>query len=110
MRSENFLRGLLDVSKRVAAEDPTTEIDEGVRQLEKKKDRAARLALRADAADTFLGLVSERSRQVDALRREAQAIRLWARLLSHKRRDGNHPVLDLMRRLIQREFVRIALW
>lgn len=80
MGSELFLKALLEAGKRhKVASDPAEAIDAKVAQLEKEKAKAAQLALTSDA-DTFLQLVAERGRQIDALKREAVAIRAEASL------------------------------
>lgn len=83
MASELFLRALLEAGKRhKVASDPAAALDAKIVQLEREKAKAAQLALSSEA-DTFLELVTERSRQIDALRREATAIRKEATLTEH---------------------------
>lgn len=79
MNSELFLKALLEAGKRhKVASDPAEAIDTKVAQLEREKTKAAQLAL--SDPDTFLPLVAERARQIEALRREAAAIRTEASL------------------------------
>jgi DNA invertase Pin-like site-specific DNA recombinase len=74
MRSDRFLRSLLEAARKSRQADPAAPLEDRIRQLEREKTRAAELALTSDAA-TFLGLVSEKSRQVEALKREVSAVR-----------------------------------
>lgn len=68
-RSDVFLQKLLDSARKSkVAKDPASEIESRIQQLEKEKGRAAQLALTSDAP-TFLELVVEKTRQIDALRR-----------------------------------------
>lgn len=79
MNSELFLKALLESGKRhKVASDPAEAIDAKVAQLEREKTKAAQLAL--SDPDTFLPLVAERARQIEALKREAAAIRTEASL------------------------------
>lgn len=81
--SDLFLTKLLDAGKRYRqSHDPAATIDARVAQLEKEKTKAAELALTSDA-DTFLQLVTDRSRQIEALRRESAALRAEGGLLQH---------------------------
>lgn len=73
MGSDQFLERLLTAARKRKA-DPSLEIDHRIEKLEREKKRAAELALSQDSA-TFLNLVSERTRQIEALRREAEAVR-----------------------------------
>jgi site-specific DNA recombinase len=83
MNSDLFLRALLEAGKRhKVASDPAAALDSKIAQLEKEKTKAAQLALTQDA-DTFLQLVAERGRQIDALRREVTAIRAESNLTAH---------------------------
>jgi site-specific DNA recombinase len=83
MNSELFLKALLEAGKRhKVASDPAAALDAKIGQLEREKAKAAQLALTSEA-DTFLKLVEERGRQIDALRREAAAIRSEATLTEH---------------------------
>lgn len=78
--SDLFLNALLAAGRRyTAASDPTRAIEAKVAQLEREKIKAAQLALNSDS-DTFLNVVAERVRQIEALRREAAAIRNEANL------------------------------
>jgi site-specific DNA recombinase len=75
MKSDLFLRNLLGAAQRSQrAQDPAAAIDQQIVKLEKERDRAAQLALTSDA-DTFLGIVEERSRHIESLKREAEAVR-----------------------------------
>jgi hypothetical protein len=74
MKSDLFLRKLLAAAQRHRrTTDPAAAIDQQIAKLEKEKNRAAELALTSDS-DTFIALVEERSRHIEALRREAEAI------------------------------------
>ena len=82
-KSDLFIKALLDAGKRHReTNDPAATIDARVKQLEKEKAKAAELALTSDS-DTFLQLVTDRSRQIDALKREAFAMRADAGFKSH---------------------------
>jgi site-specific DNA recombinase len=75
MKSDLFLRNLLTAAQRNRRKaDPAAAIDQQIAKLEKEKNRAAELALTSDS-DTFIALVEERSRHIDSLRREAEAVR-----------------------------------
>ena len=75
MKSDLFLRNLLTAAQRNRrATDPAAAIDQQIAKLEKEKNRAAELALTSDS-DTFVALVEERSRHIESLRREANAVR-----------------------------------
>lgn len=75
MKSDFFLRNLLASAQRNRRKkDPAAEIDQQITKLEKEKSRAAELALTSDA-DTFLSIVEDRSRHIESLRREAEAVR-----------------------------------
>lgn len=74
MGSDRFLRSLLKAARKSRQADPAAPLEDRIRQLEREKARAAELALTSDAT-TFLGLVSEKSRQIDALKREVAAVR-----------------------------------
>jgi site-specific DNA recombinase len=75
MKSDLFLRKLLTAAQRHRrAADPAAAIDQQIAKLEKEKNRAAELALTSDS-DTFIALVEERSRHIESLRREAEAVR-----------------------------------
>lgn len=82
-RSDLFLRNLLEASrKHREISDPSVAIETRIRQLEREKAKAAELALTSDAG-TFLALVNERTRQIDALRREMDAVRAENSLATH---------------------------
>ncbi len=72
--SDLFLRNLLTAAKRARVEDPASDIEGQIRTLERQKARAAELAL-GEAGPTFAALVADRSRQIEALQREAAAKR-----------------------------------
>jgi site-specific DNA recombinase len=75
MKSDLFLRNLLVAAQRNRrSSDPAAAIDQQIAKLEKEKNRAAQLALTSDA-DTFIAIVEERSRHIDSLKREAEAVR-----------------------------------
>lgn len=75
MKSDFFLRNLLAAAQRSRrTTDPAAAIDQQIAKLDKERDRAAQLALTSDA-DTFTGIVEERSRHIESLRREADAVR-----------------------------------
>lgn len=75
IKSDLFLRNLLASAQRNRHKrDPAAEIDQQIAKLEKEKSRAAELALTSDA-DTFLSIVKDRSRHIESLRREADAVR-----------------------------------
>ena len=75
MKSDLFLRNLLTAAQRNRrTTDPAASIDHQIAKLEKEKNRAAELALTSDA-NTFISIVEERSRHIEALRREANAVR-----------------------------------
>jgi DNA invertase Pin-like site-specific DNA recombinase len=73
MASDVFLEKLLAAARRRKA-DPAEDIASRIGKLEREKARAAELALTADN-ETFLQLVRQRSSQIEALRREAEAVR-----------------------------------
>lgn len=80
MRSDFFLAKLLEAGRRYqAATDPVAALESQISRLRREKAKAARLALSGDA-ETFLPLVAERTRQIDALAREVEAIRAEAAL------------------------------
>lgn len=82
-KSDLFVKALLDAGKRHReTTDPAAAIDARVKQLEKEKAKAAQLALTSDST-TFLQLVEERSRQIDALKREALAVRAEGSFRQH---------------------------
>ena len=82
MQSTEFLQELLSVAQRSpSAIDPAAPIDEQIAKLEREKARAAELALTGDGI--FLQLVRERSTQIEALRREAAALRKDSTLSEH---------------------------
>lgn len=75
MKSDLFLRNLLAAAQRSRrTTDPAAAIDQQIAKLDKERDRAAQLALTSDA-DTFTGIVEERSRHIESLKREADAVR-----------------------------------
>lgn len=75
VKSDVFLRNLLGAAKRgQRSADPAASIDDQICRLEREKIRAAELALTSDAA-TFVAIVEERSRHIESLRREADALR-----------------------------------
>jgi hypothetical protein len=75
MKSDLFLRNLLASAQRNRrAADPAAAIDQQIAKLEREKIRAAELALTSDA-DTFTKIVEERTRHIESLRREADAVR-----------------------------------
>jgi site-specific DNA recombinase len=75
MKSDLFLRNLLASAQRSRrTTDPAAAIDRQIAKLEKERGRAAHLALTSDA-DTFTAIVEERSRHIESLRREANAVR-----------------------------------
>lgn len=74
MGSDLLLRSLLQAAQAVQAA-PAADIEGRIAELEHEKARAARFAMRAELAETFIPLVEERSRQIDALRREAAAVK-----------------------------------
>jgi site-specific DNA recombinase len=81
--SDLFLRKLLDAGKRHRhVNDPTVAIAARIKKLEREKARAAELALTEDPTP-FLQIVSDRKRQVDALRHELTAIQAGATLTEH---------------------------
>jgi site-specific DNA recombinase len=73
MGSDLLLHSLLAAAQSVRAA-PAADLEVRIAELEREKARAATFAMKADLADTFLPLVAERSRQIDALRREAAAV------------------------------------
>jgi hypothetical protein len=82
-KSDLYLRKLLEAAKRSKAHsDPAGEIDARIRQLEREKRKAAELSLSSEAS-VFLQLVSDRTRQIEALQREAAALRADDSLSRH---------------------------
>lgn len=75
LASDGFLSRLLAAAKRIRRANPAADIEGRIRKVEREKQRAAELALTSDESATFLALVRQRSAQVDALRREADAVR-----------------------------------
>lgn len=75
MGSDDFLGKLLAAVKRIRRGNPAADIDGRIRKAEREKARAAELALTEGAADIYLALVRQRSEQIDALKREADAVR-----------------------------------
>jgi site-specific DNA recombinase len=74
-KSDLFLRKLLTAAQHHRRTvDPAAAVDQQIAKLEKEKNRAAELALTSDA-NTFIALVEERSRHIESLRREAEAVR-----------------------------------
>jgi hypothetical protein len=66
-----FWRRLLDAAKALRVEAP--DISQEVAKLEREKERAAKLAVTTDEPGQFLEIVQARSREIAALRREAEA-------------------------------------
>ena len=74
-KSDLFLRKLLNAAQRHRRTvDPAAAIDQQIAKLEKEKNRAAELALKSDT-NTFIALVEDRSRHIESLSREAEALR-----------------------------------
>jgi site-specific DNA recombinase len=73
--SDRFLSRLLEAAK-LSRElnNPAAAIDDRIKQLEREKNKAAELALTSDS-NTFLAIIADRTKQIDALRREATAVR-----------------------------------
>ena len=64
-----FWKTLLDA---VQKNDPTAGIDKEIKRLERERERAARKAVETDDGGIFVGVVEERTRQINALRRERE--------------------------------------
>lgn len=75
MGDEGFLNRLLDAARRIRKADPAGDIEARISKAEREKARAAELALSEAASDTYLALVRARSEQIEALKREADAVR-----------------------------------
>lgn len=75
MSSDMFLRGLLDAVRKIRRESPAADIEAQIRKAEREKARAAELALSEPDSGVYLALVRQRSEQIEALKREAEAIR-----------------------------------
>lgn len=73
--SEEFLERLLSAVRRIRKADPAGDIAGQIRKAEREKARAAEIALSSDESETFLALVRQKSEQIDALKREAEAVR-----------------------------------
>lgn len=72
--SDEFLEGLLAAAKRIRRANPVADVEGRIRKAEREKARAAELALTSEDSGTFLALVRQRSVQIEALRREADAV------------------------------------
>lgn len=75
MASDQFLGKLLAAVKRIRRADPAVDLESRIRKAQREKDRAAELALSSEQSGTFLALVRQRSEQIEALKREADAVR-----------------------------------
>ncbi len=75
MGSDDFLGRLLAAVKKIRRSNPTADIETRIRKAEREKARAAELALSESASETYLALVRQRSEQIEALKREADAVR-----------------------------------
>jgi hypothetical protein len=75
MGSDGFLGSLLAAVKRIRRGNPAGDIDAQIRKAEREKARAAELALSESDAGVYVSLVRQRSEQIDALKREADAVR-----------------------------------
>lgn len=73
VREPEFLRRLVDAARNLVVEDYAAPLRGQIARLLRQKDRAARLALEEDG-EAFRSLVSELSRQIEALEREAAAL------------------------------------
>jgi site-specific DNA recombinase len=73
MASDVFLEKMLSAVRRRKA-DPAADIDGRIKALEREKTRAAELAIASDN-ETYVTLVRQRSEQIEALKREAEAVR-----------------------------------
>jgi hypothetical protein len=71
----DFLAGLIDASREQATDaGPRETLIREIGRLTRERDRAARLALEADEASVYTGLVAERGRQIAGLQRELAAL------------------------------------
>jgi len=75
MGSDDFLGQLLAAVKRIRRGNPAGDIDARIRKAEREKARAAELALTESDSAVYLALVRQRSEQIDALKKEADAVR-----------------------------------
>lgn len=75
MASDAFLGSLLEAVRQIRRANPAADIEGRIRKAEREKARAAELALSESSSDVYLSLVRQRSEQIDALKREADAIR-----------------------------------
>jgi site-specific DNA recombinase len=76
LASDDFLGQLLTAARKARRANPTSDIEARIRKAEREKARAAELALTEQAdSGVYLALVRQRSEQIEALRREADAIR-----------------------------------
>jgi DNA invertase Pin-like site-specific DNA recombinase len=73
--SDEFLARLLAAAKEIRRANPAADVEGRIRKAEREKARAAELALTSDESGTFLALVKQRSVQIEALKREADAVR-----------------------------------
>lgn len=86
MRSEQFLEELLAASRAAGMlADPSKPIRDRIAKLEREKLKAAELALSAEDSATFVSLVQARSSQIEALRRELEAVDMDSDLLRQVR-------------------------
>jgi site-specific DNA recombinase len=72
MDSDEFLARLLSAAQKARRIHPAEDVDARIRKLEREKARAAELSLVDEA---FVALVTQRSDQIVALKREADALR-----------------------------------
>ena len=79
MRNDAFITALTEAARTSgASHDPATPIRAHIKRLQREKDRAATLALTTDEPAAFVTLVSERTRQIEALEREVAAVEVDA--------------------------------
>lgn len=76
MGSDDFLGNLLAAVKRIRRANPAADIESRIRKAEREKARAGELAITEQGdSSVYLALVRQRSEQIDALKREADAVR-----------------------------------
>lgn len=76
MGSDDFLGQLLAAVRKIRRGNPTGDLEARIRKAERERARAAELALAESGSEVYLSLVRQRGEQIDALKREADAVRM----------------------------------
>jgi site-specific DNA recombinase len=75
MDSDDFLGKLLAAVRKIRRGNPAGDIEARIRKAERERARAAELALAESGSEVYLSLVRQRGEQIEALKKEADAVR-----------------------------------